>query len=120
MTNPVERTGPGQSGATAGQSYFDERISGANAYPVDSMPQGSRSTFDDQAIDEPPLRDEQVREMVVAALRDGASGIEITVARGAVTLVGHVDGDDEKQRIDDLVRRVPGVEAVNNQLGARP
>jgi|SRR5580704_16863393 hypothetical protein len=119
MANPVERTGPGQSGASAGQSYFNERIPGANAYPVDSMPQGSRSTFDDESIVEPPLRDEQVREMVVAALRDDASGIEISVSRGAVTLVGHVDGDDEKQRIDDLVRRVPGVEAVDNQLGAR-
>ena len=58
--------------------------------------------------------------MVVAALRDDASGIEIRVARGAVVLVGHVAGDDDKQRIEDLVRRVPGVEAVDNQLGARP
>jgi osmotically-inducible protein OsmY len=119
MANSVERTGPGQSGAAAGQSYFNERIPGANAYPVDSMPQGSRSTFDDESLVEPALSDERVREMVVAALRDDASGIEITVARGTVTLVGHVAGDDEKQRIDDLVRRVSGVEAVDNQLGAR-
>src|SRR5277367_5354093 len=92
IMNSPARTGPGQSGASAGQSYFNERIPGANDYSVDSMPQGSRSTFDEAPIFEPPLHDDAVRAMVVAALRDDASGIEIRVANGVVTLAGHVAG----------------------------
>jgi hypothetical protein len=119
MANPPERSGPGQSGAAAGASYFTEQIPGAMPYPVDSLPQGSRSTMaDEKAVVRPePTPDDQVREMVVAALRADASGLGVTVAAGTVTLAGSVADDVVKRRLEDLVRRVPGVKAIHNELG---
>jgi osmotically-inducible protein OsmY len=120
MANPPERSGPGQSGSAAGQQYFDERAAGAMQYPIDRVPQGSRSTLPDQtpAEPKPAIRDDELREMIVAALRDDASGIAIDVAGGAVTLSGAIGDDDAKRRVEDTTRRVPGVKTVINQLGA--
>ncbi len=120
MANPPERSGPGQSGYAAGQQYFDERAPGAMQYPVDRMPQGSRSTLADDSPPEPKpaFRDDELREMIVAALRDDATGIAIDVVGGAVTLSGAIGDDDAKRRVEDAARRVPGVKTVVNRLGA--
>jgi hypothetical protein len=119
MASSAERSGPGQSGYTAGQQYFDERAPGAMQYPVDRLPQGSRSTLADDKPPEPrpAIRDDELREMIVAALRDNASGISIEVAGGAVTLSGPIADDDAKRRVEDAARRVPGVKAIANRLG---
>ena len=119
MANPPERSGPGQSGYTAGQQYFDERAAGAMQYPVDSVPQGSRSTLADEKLPEPKsaIRDDELREMIVAALRDDASGISVEVDGGALTLSGPIADDDAKRRVEDAARRVPGVKAIVNRLG---
>jgi hypothetical protein len=120
MANQPERSGPGQSGSAAGQQYFDERAPGAMQYPIDRMPQGSRSTLADDSPPEPKpvFRDDELREMIVAALRDDASGIAIAVVGGAVTLSGAISDDDAKRRVEDAARRVPGVKTVVNRLGA--
>ncbi|HEY1551665.1 MAG TPA: BON domain-containing protein [Kofleriaceae bacterium] len=120
MANPPERSGPGQSGYAAGQQYFDERAPGAMHYPVDRVPQGSRSTLADDKPPEPKpvIRDDDLRAMIVAALRDDATGFSIEVAGGAVTLAGTISDDDAKRRVEDAVRRVPGVKTVVNRLGA--
>jgi BON domain len=119
MANPPERSGPGQSGAASGQSYFDERAPGAMNYPVDRMPQGSRSTMADEKSPEPKpvIADDRVRELIVAALGDDQ--VDVAVSGGTVTLSGGTSDDDAKRRIEDAVRRVPGVKAVDNKLGAR-
>lgn len=119
MANPPERSGPGQSGAAAGASYFTEEKRGEMPYPVESLPQGSRSTMaDDKAVvRHEPTPDDRVREMVIAALRDNASGLGVTVAAGTVTLAGSVADDVVRRRVEDLVRRVPGVKAIHNELG---
>jgi osmotically-inducible protein OsmY len=56
--------------------------------------------------------------MIVAALRDDASGIAVDVSGGVVTLAGPIGDDDAKRRVEDAVRRVPGVKTVINRLGA--
>lgn len=114
-----ERTGPGQSGAAAGQSYFDDSMPGAMPYPTDSVPQGSRSTFDSELPVEPLVSDDALHELVIRLLGDAARGIDVRVHAGAVTLTGAIDGDDAKRALDDDVRSVPGVVAVDNQLEPR-
>jgi hypothetical protein len=115
MATPPERSGPGQSGATAGQSYFDERMPGAMTYPTESMPQGSRSTMEERLPSERPMpSDDELRARVIAVLGDPA--IDVRVHAGKVTLTGAIDGDDAKRQLEDRVRRVPGV--VDIELGA--
>jgi len=117
MATPPERTGPGQSGATAGQSYFDESMPGAMAYPIESMPQGSRSTFDSELpVEHLAPSDDALRELVVRLLGDAVHGIDVRVHAGAVTLTGPIAGDDARRALEDEVRGVPGVLAVDNQL----
>jgi osmotically-inducible protein OsmY len=120
MANSPERSGPGQSGSAAGQQYFEERAPGAMSYPVDHVPQGSRSTLADEKPPEPKpaVGDDELREMIVAVLRDDATGIAIEVSGGAVTLSGAIADDDAKRRVEDAARRVPGVKTIVNRLGA--
>jgi hypothetical protein len=115
MSTP-ERTGPGQSGATAGQSYFDDSMPGAMAYPTESLPQGSRSTFEVPPLWRPEPGDAELCATIADTLRDVAPHVEVSVVRGIVKLAGHVDGDDERARVADLVHEVPGVEAVDDRM----
>jgi hypothetical protein len=119
MSTP-ERTGPGQSGATAGQSYFDDSMAGAMPYPTESLPQGSRSTFDVPPLWRPEPGDDQLRETITETLRELAPRVEVSVARGAVRLAGHIDGDDARACVMDLVRDVPGVQAIEDRMAVRP
>ncbi|HEY3802382.1 MAG TPA: BON domain-containing protein [Kofleriaceae bacterium] len=118
MSTP-ERTGPGQSGAAAGQSYFDDSRPGEMAYPTESLPQGSRSTFDVPPLWRPELGDNELRARIVEALHDVAPRVEVSVARGTVTLAGHVDGDDARRCVADLVREVPGVDVIDDHMEVR-
>jgi hypothetical protein len=109
MANPPERSGPGQSGYAAGQQYFDERAPGVMPYPVEH----AHTTL-------APSSNDELREMVVAALRDDAPGIAIEVAGGVVTLSGAIVDDVAKRRIEAAARGVPGVKAIVDRLGAPP
>ena len=117
---PPERSGPGQSGATAGQSYFDERMPGAMTYPIESLPSGSRSPLEDELeVERPVPSDDVLRELILRSLGDALRGIELHVHAGAVILIGAIDGDDAKRELEDEVRRVPGVDTVDNRLEVR-
>lgn len=50
----------------------------------------------------------------------GARLVEVRVARGVVTLTGHVESDPERDRVLDLARGVPGVVDVRPLLVVRP
>jgi len=50
----------------------------------------------------------------------GARLIEVRVARGVVTLTGHVASDPERDRVLDLARGVPGVVDVRPLLVVTP
>ena len=58
----------------------------------------------------------KIREALEQALGAGATRIDVTVKNGAVTLWGSVDDDDERARMLDLARKVPGVTSVQNKL----
>ena len=49
-----------------------------------------------------------------------ASEIDVSVARGEITLSGWVADEDEKRAAQDLVDAVPGMVAVHNLLHIRP
>jgi osmotically-inducible protein OsmY len=48
-----------------------------------------------------------------------AHNVKIMTANGAVTLRGPVKSDDEKSKIDTLVKQVDGVTNVDNQLDVK-
>lgn len=64
--------------------------------------------------------DERIREDINERLAYDswvdASGIEVTVAGGDVTLSGSVDGRDARRRAEGIAERVSGVAHVNNNL----
>jgi hypothetical protein len=64
--------------------------------------------------------DERIREDVCEALTEAddvdASGIDVQVASGVVTLTGTVDGRFAKRRAEDLADTVSGVREVQNHL----
>jgi osmotically-inducible protein OsmY len=64
--------------------------------------------------------DEQIRADVHQALRgeDGrdTTALSISVGDGIVTLSGRVDDRAEQQRILELIRRVPSVKDVRDEL----
>lgn len=89
------------------------------AYPTESLPQGSRGSFEAPPLWRPEIGDSELRARIVEALHDVAPSVEVSVARGAVTLAGHVDGDDARRRVADLVREVPGVDVIDDQMEVR-
>ncbi len=58
------------------------------------------------------VKDRLSREPVTAA-------VDVQTNQGIVTLTGYVDDESEKGRIDDAVRDVKGVFAVDNRLQIR-
>jgi hypothetical protein len=64
--------------------------------------------------------DDRIREDVCDRLTDApfldASGIEVTVNNGEVTLSGTVPNREQKRRSEDLIEHVTGVREVNNTL----
>lgn len=55
-----------------------------------------------------------------ASLSDAGHHATVIVSEGAVVLRGPVKDDTEKTRIDTLVRQVPGVKEVTNELDVQP
>jgi osmotically-inducible protein OsmY len=64
--------------------------------------------------------DERIMEHVCDVLMEephiDASGIEVEVQKGEVTLRGTIDNRPTKRRADDLVKEIIGVKAVRNNL----
>jgi osmotically-inducible protein OsmY len=48
------------------------------------------------------------------------TAIEITVSEGVVTLKGLIDSEKQRQRIEQVVRKTPGVRKVVNEVKVRP
>jgi osmotically-inducible protein OsmY len=48
------------------------------------------------------------------------TAIEITVSDGAVTLKGLIDSEKQRQRIEQVVRKTPGVKKIVNEVKVRP
>ena len=48
------------------------------------------------------------------------TAIEITVNEGVVTLKGWIDSEKRRQRIEQVVRKTPGVKKVVNDVKVRP
>ena len=67
--------------------------------------------------------DARIRELVCDDLTDDpwvdASGIEVTVENGEVTLSGTVDSRDSKRRAEDVAEHAGGVKDVQNNLRVR-
>ena len=51
-----------------------------------------------------------------SSLSTSAHNVKVMVSAGAVTLRGPVKSDDEKSRVESIVRSVPGVTQVTNEL----
>lgn len=68
--------------------------------------------------------DEQLQKDVQDALRRSSvidvADVGITVERGVVALDGHVDDASQQVLAEGIVRRVPGVRAVVDDLDVRP
>jgi hyperosmotically inducible protein len=69
---------------------------------------------------EKEVSDDALYDLVKRRLTNDAvvkgGGIEVEVARGAVTLKGAVDTPKQKERAEKLVKGVRGVRSVSNQL----
>jgi osmotically-inducible protein OsmY len=69
-----------------------------------------------------PRSDESIREEIRASLTRrsnfDASGVEVEVEGGEVTLTGRVEDRDARWLAEDLVESVPGVSLVHNRLRA--
>lgn len=55
-----------------------------------------------------------------SSLSMSAHNVKVMVKAGAVTLRGPVKSDDEKSRVESIVRSVPGVSQVTNELETKP
>lgn len=71
--------------------------------------------------------DEQIRADIHEALRNqrggqasGAEALSISVGDGIVTLRGQVESEAEQHRIADLVRAIPSVRELRDQLHIHP
>jgi osmotically-inducible protein OsmY len=53
------------------------------------------------------------------SLSTTAHNVKMMVASGAVTLRGPVKTADEKAKVESLVKQVPGVQSVDNQLDVK-
>ncbi|HUJ60019.1 MAG TPA: BON domain-containing protein [Kofleriaceae bacterium] len=60
--------------------------------------------------------DELLRDRVIAALREDALGIDISVHEATVILAGTVEDDALRDELDTRAFLVPGVKAVENRL----
>ncbi|MEO6417851.1 MAG: BON domain-containing protein [Polyangiaceae bacterium] len=68
-----------------------------------------------------PAQDQKITQSVHKTLMadktlSAPAGVKITTSSGKVTLKGTVVSDDEKDRIESEVKKVPGVQSVDNEL----
>jgi len=70
------------------------------------------------------LEDPEIARAAVAAIRSGvplsADSVKVLVHNGHVKLEGSLEWNYQRERIEDDVRRLRGVMAVNNQIKIKP
>ena len=70
------------------------------------------------------LEDPEIARAAVAAIRSGvplsADSVKVLVHNGHVKLEGSLEWNYQRERIEDAVRRLRGVMAVNNQIKIKP
>jgi hypothetical protein len=105
----------------------EQRISRVNRQrPVDDL--GSTRPDDRAPRPEDTIHvfaDQVITERADAAVRtvsniNGAHDVVITTNRGVVTLEGDVPSDYDRVEIEQIVRTIPGVSRVQNQLRLAP
>jgi hyperosmotically inducible protein len=62
----------------------------------------------------------QVRRQLVRTKGVDASEVMVGVKDGAVLLRGRLDNSEQKERVESVVRAIPGVKSVDNQLTVQP
>jgi osmotically-inducible protein OsmY len=62
----------------------------------------------------------QVRRQLVRTKGVDASEVMVGVKEGAVLLRGRLDNSEQKERVESVVRAIPGVKSVDNQLTVQP
>lgn len=63
------------------------------------------------------LNDSQVKDAIMTALmKDGMSDINVNVHRGIASIWGVVDVLDDRNKVESVVKRIPGVKKVENKL----
>ena len=119
-TLPTMSATAGAAGRSRGSSFgrFDKRWSPAS--DRESFEPARRVGFRGKGPKGFVRSDDRVREIVCERLEDDdsidASGIEVSVNSGEVTLQGTVDDRQTKRMVEDLIESLPGVRDVHNQL----
>ncbi|WP_028309076.1 BON domain-containing protein [Desulfitibacter alkalitolerans] len=63
------------------------------------------------------LNDSQVKDAIMTALmKDGMSDINVNVRKGIASIWGVVDVLDDRNKVETVVKRIPGVKKVENKL----
>jgi osmotically-inducible protein OsmY len=70
------------------------------------------------------LDDPEIARAAIAAIRvelpSSAESVMTLVQNGHVTLEGNLEWNFQRERVEDAVRRLPGVTTVNNQIMIKP
>jgi osmotically-inducible protein OsmY len=69
-------------------------------------------------VDDNVLYDNVKRKLANDQVVKGG-GLEVEVKSGAITLKGSVEYDSQKARAEKIVKKVPGVKSVDNQITVR-
>jgi hyperosmotically inducible protein len=99
----------------AGASADNTRVNQRDRQDAASTPQHQSNDSSDRKL----LAAARRSVVKDKSLSTSAHNIKMMVASGAVTLRGPVNTADEKARIENLVKQVPGVQAVDNQLDVK-
>jgi hypothetical protein len=111
----------GSSGSSSGS--MDESHQQGTSPSSGSMGSSPSSGSSAGSMDAPstPAQDQKITQSVHRTLMadktlSSPAGVKITTTSGKVTLKGTVSSDDEKDRIENEVKKVPGVQSVDNEL----
>jgi osmotically-inducible protein OsmY len=118
-TAPAAGTGGTSTSANANNSAFNTTVPAATAAGLNRNANLATTSQQDLAFssqDQATLV--HIRSVIYPQLRTPAANtpIHVVVQDGAVTLVGYVSSNDERTRIENVVRRSPGVVSVDDQI----
>lgn len=84
---------------------------------LEEIPKKTAWSEEGQAAQRP---DDRIREEIEEILEDlGEDGVTVEVSEGEVVLRGAVDGDPERDLIDERVQEVAGIGAIENRIAVR-
>jgi hypothetical protein len=84
---------------------------------------GALRALKEAAMGEPQVsdpKDVELESSIQRAIRQMGTGIHVKVWGGHVTLAGHVDSFETKREIASIVRRMPTIRKVTNNLRVMP